>query len=423
MMLEQKIKIAGLGFILTVSAAVFALGTWKAAEGSTIYLMAAEGRTYAEGLMYAAMVVGLSFLASSAAVHLDGYRKTLAGIFAIIMAIVAIYMTHTGKLHDSQRQVDDSRAADRAIITNEINEYSRNIQLLSESLAKMSESLPTGSDSQATVDVPTCKRGMNYYKSCLAQRDSALKTIAAQSKSAAKQQEQAGASQQAMIDTLERAKGDLRDAQGRLSIFDTQTETKKQEKIRDSLLTSAISSFLPEIASLLGSFFTNFFAKAIYMILREKQALQLPSQFVAVDVAARSSDLQQVKSPVTRSEIEQWNVLDDISPVQQISSTPLGAEQDLRDAITAKTAPLSTRPAKKAFPSVTFRRISEIFEEEFALKILNRRFDAKGNTSYEYPPDGEEGGETFYTETAAARMAAPTDNRVVYLPVRNGVTA
>lgn len=419
---EAKAKLAGLACLSTIAVGVFALGTWKAIEGSTIYLMAAEGRTYWEGLMYAGMISGMAILASSASVHIDHKGKSRAFLaLAIALALLTIWTTHQGKLHDSYRQIDDSRQAERQDHMSRIREYSQNITRLNESLAKMSQNLSNRGDSPA-VSVPTCTKGQNYYQSCMAQRDSALKAIAAQSKSAATRQKEANTSQQQLIDALERAKSDLAHEKGALAVFDTETSRKKAEKQHDSLLTNAISAIMPEVASLLGSFFLNFFGKAMYMIMREKHAGQFAGQLRDSCGTVRDGWLSQTENGMTRSENEQWSVLGEMSPVQQTAKTPMGAEAELVEAITQKTAPLSTRAAKSAFPLVAKHRVPEIFEEQFAACFLNRRKNARGGYAYEYPPDGEEGGNTFVTETAAARMAAPTQ-RSIYLAINNGATA
>lgn len=419
MLLEQKLKLAGVGALATIAGGVFLLGTWKAIEGSALYMTAAEGRTETEGLMYAAMIAGTALLASNASVFLPGWKRLGFGALAIVLAGVTIYTTHAGKMHDLHNQIDTSRDTDRALITNSISEYSNNIRLLSESLAKM-PSVTAGNT--ALIDVPNCTKGKNDYQSCLANRKTALAVRARQDKAALDRMKQTNTAQQSMIDALERAKADLAGEKGNLAVFDAETNRLKAQKQHDSLLTNAISAVMPEIASLLGSFFLSFFLNTMYMIFREKHSVQLAVQFGTVGGTTRYSDVYHQESGATHAEIEQWSALPEMTPVQQTTLTPLAAEQELVAALHAKTAPLSIRPAQKAFPSVARRRFSEIFSEQFNANVLNRRIDAKGGISYEYPDEGEKGGTTYQTATAQARQQ-PSEPRGIYLAINNGAAA
>lgn len=407
MIFEQKVKLAGTGALAAIAAGVFSLGTWKAIEGSALYMTAAEGRTEAEGLMYAAMIAGTAMLASNAAVFMT---RKLARVgfsaIAISLAALTIYTTHAGKAHDSDLQIDMTRAKERNRIIAEANEYQANIQRLSESLAK---NTATGA---SNINLPECTKGSKNFTSCNTQR---TKQIEANTKLL----NAAGIGTQAVREALEAAKRDKADAEGRLAMFDAETKRQKQEKRHDSLLTNIISSVMPELSSLLGSFFLGFFLKAMYLILREKHAVQLPVQFGTVGGTLRYSDPYQAETGMTHMETAQWSVISTMSQVQQTANTPQGAEAEFCEAIGKKSAPLSLRPAQKAYPLITRRRFGEIFEEKFREKILNCRIDAKGNRNYEYPNEGEKGGNTFYTETAKARLSSPPQ-RGIYLATSNG---
>lgn len=419
MLLEQKLKLAGVGALATIAASVFALGTWKAIEGSALYMTAAEGRTETEGLMYAAMIAGTALLASNASVFLPGWKRLGFGALAIVLACVTVYTTHAGKTHDSHNQIDTSRAADRALITNSISEYSNNIRLLSESLAKMPTATAGNTD---LIDVPTCTKGQNYYQSCLANRKTALAERARQDKAALDGMKQTNTAQQSMIDALERAKADLAGEKGNLAVFDSETTRLKAQKQHDSLLTSAISAVMPEIASLLGSFFLSFFLKVMYMIFREKHPVHSAVQCRTVSRVLPDSDVYGDENGMTHAEIDQWSALPSMSAVQQISNTPMQAEQEFVAAIVAKTAPLSIRAAKQAYPSIARDDFAIIYAQQFDAKNLNRRINAKGGISYEYPDEGEEGGTTYQTATAQARQQT-AEPRGIYLAINNGAAA
>jgi hypothetical protein len=409
MIFEQKAKLVGAGALTTIAASVFALGTWKAIEGSALYMTAAEGRSETEGLMYAAMIAGTAMLASNAAVFMQGKLARVGfSTLAISLAALTVYTTHAGKAHDSDAQIDMTRMPERQRIITEAEQYQANIQRLSASLANSSNADASHVD---LPDVETCNRKSKYFSRCNAQR---TKQMEANTQLLAA----AGAGLQTLRQQLDEAKSDKRDAEGRLAMFDNDTKAEKQEKHNESLLTNVISSILPELSSLLGSFFLGFFLKAMYLISREKHPVQSAVQFGTVGGTVVNSELYHPATGMTHSEIAHWSVLPEMTQVQQIAKTPLAAEQEFVAALEAKTAPLSIRPAQKAFPSVARRRFSEIFDEQFSANILNRRFDAKGGISYEYPGDDEAGGNTYETATAKARRAEPTHGGI-YLAIHN----
>ncbi|OQX07930.1 MAG: hypothetical protein BWK73_26810 [Thiothrix lacustris] len=409
MIFEQKVKLLGVGSLASIAAAVFALGTTKAIQGSALYMTAAEGRTEAEGLMYAAMIAGTAMLASNAAVFMQNKLARVGfTTLAISLAALTIYTTHAGKAYDSDVQIDTTRQSDRERILTEINEYQKNIQRLSESLVKNTE------DSTSTDDLPaitTCDKNSKRYTQCNANRTKQMEANT-------KLLQAAGTGTQTLSKSLDDAKKDKSAAESRLEAFDNETKRLKIEKRHDSLLTNVISSVLPELSSLLGSFFLGFFLKAMYLILQENHMGQFAGQLRDSCGTVWDSEVSRPENGMTRSEIEQWSVISTMSPVQQTAQTPNGAEAEFSAAIDAKTAPLSNRSARAAFPMVTKRRVPEIFEEKFSSKILNCRIDGKGNRNYEYPPEGEEGGNTYYTETAAARRAPV---RGIYLAANRGL--
>ena len=410
MMFEQKVKMTGLGLLAAIAALVFAAGTTKAVQGTAIYMESAEGHSTIDALIYAGMIAGAAILLSNMAVFLQHRLGRVAcSAAAVCLACLTVYTTHAGKAYDSDAKIDTSRAPERNRIIAEANEYQENIKRLSGSLAKNIES------GASTVGLPTvadCDRFSKNYTRCNANR---TKQIEANTKLL----QASGTGAETLQKAIETAQTDKQLADSRLAAFDTQTNALKTAKRHDSLLTNAVSAVMPELASLLGSFSLGFFLNAMYLIIREKHPLQLASQCVAVGVAVPSSDLQQSGLAMTHLKIKQWSVLPEMSKIQQTAKTPQGAEEEFAAAIDAKLAPLSTRSAKAAYPLISFRRISEIFDEKFVRKVLNCRIDAKGNNNYEYPAEGEEGGHTFYTETAKARLASPPQ-RGIYLATSNG---
>lgn len=419
--LEKKLTLIGLIIMAIIAISVFSLGTWKAVEGSTIYMMAGEGRTYWEATAYAAMIAGIALLASNAAVFLDAPWKRIGMMcLAVTMAGVTIYTTHAGKEHDSSNQIDESRKADRDAIVAEIAKKSESLSELQKSLSKMTGNLSEKSDSPADdINVPTCTKGMDYYKSCLSNRKAALAAKEKQTRFAIEMQAGAGEQQKTIMEAVTQAEMTLSTEKGRLSAFDVETNRLKAEKVHDSLLTNTISSVMPELASLLGSLFTGIFLKAISLILRETHTAQQEAQLPAQCCPVLPSELGDSDLVTTRAKTEQWSVIDDMSKIQQSAQTPLEAEQAFSSAIDNGTAPLSRRAALEAFPLLGRNMFEDICEVKFRTEKLNKRIDAGNRTTWEYPEEGSEGGKTLYTESAQARRSKPTKSSVVYLPVKN----
>jgi len=386
MQLEKLIRLTTATLVALFAASVFTLGATEALKGTTIYMETAQGKTPQDALTYAAMVVGISLLATfAAAINKDRAAKYTTLAVALVMACTTIYMINEGKLTNTAATLEKQRqqTPEYKNLQNEISEYSENITQLNATIIKL-----TNAD-QTQPTVMTCATGSKNYTSCNATRTKQLQQLTEAAKTAGEPLRQAKTA-------LQDAQNAKKLAESKLSSYNSETNRQIQAKNAEMTAQAAISSATPEIASLFGSFILALALKSIYLIALEKHPVQ---QTVQASVHRRTLPHTAVHGAQTQPD----SFITDQQRDEKTSEIPSVAEQQLRQAIDNQTANLSIRKIKENYPAIARDRIPQILHDKWRENKLDRNKNATGKTTYTYPIN-QTGGQTTTAAATNARL-------------------